>query len=172
MHTHIISLLVEDHPGVLTRMSGMFTMRGINITSLTVSPCEKGGLSRMTVAIEGSESELEQVRKQLSNLIEVVKVVDLAEKKAIIRDLCLMKVHVKDSNSRSTVMQLAESYGAKIVDATLESLIIELTEEPKTIDRFLELMKHFGVKQSFRTGVTAIGIGVGIGVGAGGGFEK
>jgi acetolactate synthase-1/3 small subunit len=162
MHTHIISLLVEDHPGVLTRMSGMFTMRGINITSLTVSPCEKRGLSRMTVAIEGSESELEQVRKQINNLIEVVKVVDLAEKKAIIRDLCLMKVHVKDPNSRSTVMQLAESYGAKIVDATLDSVIIELTEEPKTIDRFLELMKHFGVKQSFRTGVTAIGIGAGV----------
>jgi acetolactate synthase-1/3 small subunit len=157
MQTHIISLLVEDHPGVLTRMSGMFTMRGINITSLTVSPCEKEGLSRMTVAINGSESVLEQVRKQLSNLIEVVKVVDLAENKAIIRDLCLMKIHVKDSNARSTVMQLAETYGADIVDAALDSVIIELTEEPKKIDRFVDLMKHFGVKQLFRTGVTAIG---------------
>lgn len=161
MTTHIISLLVEDHPGVLTRMSGMFTMRGINITSLTVSPCEKEGLSRMTVAIKGSESELEKVRKQLSNLIEVVKVVDFAADKAIIRDLCLMKVHVKDSHARSEVMQLAESYGAKIVDATLDSVILELTEEPKAIDRFLDLMKHFGVKQSFRTGVTAIGLGAG-----------
>jgi acetolactate synthase-1/3 small subunit len=162
MHTHIISLLVEDHPGVLTRMSGMFTMRGINITSLTVSPCEKDGLSRMTVAIDGSESVLEQVRKQLSNLIEVVKVVDLAENKSIIRDLCLMKIHVKDSNARSAVMQLAESYGAKIVDATLDTIILELTEEPKTIDRFVELMKHFGVKQLFRTGVTAIGFGTAV----------
>ena len=159
MTTHIISLLVEDHPGVLTRMSGMFTMRGINITSLTVSPCEKEGLSRMTVARNGSESELEKVRKQLSNLIEVVKVVDFAADKAIIRDLCLMKVHVKDAHARSEVMQLAESYGAKIADATLDSVILELTEEPKTIDRFLDLMKHFGVKQSFRTGVTAIGLG-------------
>jgi acetolactate synthase-1/3 small subunit len=162
MHTHIISLLVEDHPGVLTRMSGMFTMRGINIMSLTVSPCEKEGLSRMTVAIAGSESVLEQVRKQLSNLIEVVKVVDLAENKSIIRDLCLMKVHVKDSGTRSAVMQLAESYRAKIVDATLDTVILELTEEPKTIDRFVELMKHFGVKQLFRTGVTAIGIGTAV----------
>ena len=162
MQTHIISLLVEDHPGVLTRMSGMFTMRGINITSLTVSPCEKEGLSRMTVAINGSESVLEQVRKQISNLIEVVKVVDLAESKAIIRDLCLMKVHVKDSTARSTVMQLAETYGAEIVDATLDSLIIEVTDEPKRIDRFVDLMKQFGVKQLFRTGVTAIGIGTGV----------
>lgn len=161
MQTHIISLLVEDHPGVLTRMSGMFTMRGINITSLTVSPCEKEGLSRMTVTINGSERVLEQVRKQLSNLIEVVKVVDFSETKAIIRDLCLMKVHVKDSNARSEIMQLADAYGARIADATLDTVILELTEEPKKIDRFADLMKHFGVKQLFRTGVTAIGVGAG-----------
>ena len=159
MQTHIISLLVEDHPGVLTRMSGMFTMRGINITSLTVSPCEKEGLSRMTVAIDGSERELEMVRKQISNLIEVVKVVDLRRAEAIIRDLCLLKVQVKNSESRSTVMKLAESYNAKIVDAALDSVTLELTEEPEKIDRFVDLMKHFGVKQLFKTGVTAIGIG-------------
>jgi len=170
MQTHIISLLVEDNPGVLTRMSGMFTQRGINITSLTVSPCEKEGLSRMTVAIKGSESELEMVRKQLSNLIEVVKVVDLKGEEAFIRDLCLLKVHAKDSEARLEVMQLAESYGAKMVDATLDSVTLELTEEPKKIDRFVDLMRHFGVKQLFRTGVTAIGVG--IGVGAGGGVEK
>ncbi len=157
MQTRIISLLVEDHPGVLTRMSGMFTMRGINITSLTVSPCEKNGLSRMTVAIKGTESELEKVRKQISNLIEVVKVVDLRADEAIIRDLCLLKVHTKDSGMRLEVMLLVESYGAKIMDATQDSVIIELTEEPKKIDRFVDLMQHFGVKQLFRTGLTAIG---------------
>ncbi len=157
MQTRIISLLVEDHPGVLTRMSGMFTMRGINITSLTVSPCEKEGLSRMTVAIKGTESELEKVRKQISNLIEVVKVVDLKADEAIIRDLCLLKVHTKDSGMRLEVMLLAESYDAKIMDATLDSVIIELTEEPRKIDRFVDLMQHFGVKQLFRTGLTAIG---------------
>lgn len=157
MQTRIISLLVEDHPGVLTRMSGMFTMRGINITSLTVSPCEKEGLSRMTVAIKGTESELEKVRKQISNLIEVVKVVDLKADEAIIRDLCLLKVHTKDSEMRLEVMLLVESYGAKIMDATLDSVIIELTEEPRKIDRFVDLMQHFGVKQLFRTGLTAIG---------------
>nr|QNO41692.1 hypothetical protein KBHNNLIF_00003 [Methanosarcinales archaeon ANME-2c ERB4] len=161
MQTHIISLLVEDNPGVLTRMSGMFTMRGINITSLTVSPCEKGGLSRMTVAIKGTESELEKVRKQISNLIEVVKVVDLMEEEPIIRDLSLLKVHVKDPKARSEVMQLAELYSAKIVDATLDSVTLELTEEPKKIDRFVDLMKHFGLKQLFRTGITAIGTGSG-----------
>ena len=159
MQTRIISLLVEDNPGVLTRMSGMFTMRGINITSLTVSPCEKDGLSRMTVAIKGTESELEKVRKQISNLIEVVKVVDLMEEEPIIRDLSLLKVHVKDSKARSEVMQLAESYNAKIVDATLDSVTLELTETPKMIDRFVDLMKHFGLKQLFRTGITAIGTG-------------
>ncbi|MCD6203203.1 MAG: acetolactate synthase small subunit [Methanophagales archaeon] len=156
MQTRVISLLVEDNPGVLTRMSGMFTMRGINISSLTVSPCEKPGLSRMTVTIEASESELEKVRKQLSNLIEVIKVVDLKEHDAIIRDLCLMKVHTKNVEARTEVMQLAESYGAKIADASLDSLILELADEPERIDRFIELMKHFGIKQLFRTGITAI----------------
>lgn len=159
MQTRIISLLVEDNPGVLTRMSGMFTMRGINITSLTVSPCEKDGLSRMTVAINGTESELEKVRKQISNLIEVVKVVDLMMEEPIIRDLSLLKVHVKDSKARSEVMLLAESYNAKIVDTTLDSVTLELTETPKRIDRFVDLMKHFGLKQLFRTGITAIGTG-------------
>jgi len=156
MQTRVISLLVEDNPGVLTRMSGMFTMRGINISSLTVSPCEKPGLSRMTVTIEASESELEKVRKQLSNLIEVIKVVDLKERDAIIRDLCLMKVHTKNAEARTEVMQLAESYGAKIADASLDSLILELADEPERIDRLIELMKHFGIKQLFRTGITAI----------------
>ena len=156
MQTRVISLLVEDNPGVLTRMSGMFTMRGINISSLTVSPCEKPGLSRMTVTIEASESELEKVRKQLSNLIEVIKVVDLKERDAIIRDLCLMKVHTKNVEARTEVMQLAESYGAKIADASLDSLILELADEPERIDRLIELMKHFGIKQLFRTGITAI----------------
>ncbi|KAF5435877.1 acetolactate synthase-1/3 small subunit [Candidatus Methanophagaceae archaeon] len=135
----------------------MFTMRGINITSLTVSPCEKKGLSRMTVAIKGTEIELEKVRRQISNLIEVVKVVDLMKEKPIIRDLCLLKVHVTDSKAHSDVMQLAESYSAKIVDATRDSVIIELTEEPMKIDSFVDLMHHFGVKQLFRTGLTAIG---------------
>lgn len=158
MQKHIISLLVEDHPGVLTRMSGMFTMRGINITSLTVSPCEQDGLSRMTVVIDGPDSVLEKVRKQISNLIEVVRVIDLAENRAIIRDLCLIKVHVRDAKDRSTVMQLAETQRAKIVDATRDALIIELTDEPRRIDRFVDLMKQFGVKQLFRTGITAIGI--------------
>ena len=162
MQTRIISLLVEDNPGVLTRMSGMFTMRGINITSLTVSPCEKDGLSRMTVAIKGTESELEKVRKQISNLIEVVKVVDLMMEEPIIRDLSLLKVQIKDPKARSEVMQLAESYNAKIVDATLDSVTLELTETPKRIDRFVDLMKHFGLKQLFRTGITAIGTGSGM----------
>ena len=89
MQRHIISLLVEDNPGVLARISGMFTRRGINITSLTVSPCEKAGLSRMTVVIDGSERELEQVRKQLNNLVEVLHAKELRGD-CVVRDLCLL----------------------------------------------------------------------------------
>ena len=108
------------------------------------------------MTIEASESELEKVRKQLSNLIEVIKVVDLKEHDAIIRDLCLMKVHTKNAEARTEVMQLAESYGAKIADASLDSLILELADEHERLDRLIELMKHLGINQLFRTGITAI----------------
>jgi len=155
MQRHIISLLVEDNPGVLARISGMFTRRGINITSLTVSPCEKAGLSRMTVVIDGSERELEQVRKQLNNLVEVLHAKELRGD-CVVRDLCLLHVAAKDAEQRAEIMQIASSYGAKVADATLNSLILELADEPQKIDRFVELMRHFGIKQLFRSGICAI----------------
>lgn len=157
MQTHIISLLVEDNPGALARISGMFTQRGINISSLTVSPCEKEGLSRMTVVVDEAE-KVEQVRKQLDNLIEVIKVIDLGREDVIIRDLCLVQINAKDPGTRSEIMQFAEPYDAKIVDATLDSITMELTAEPKKIDRFVDLMRHFGMKKLLRTGITAIGL--------------
>ncbi len=156
MQRHIISLLVEDNPGVLARISGMFTRRGINITSLTVSPCEKAGLSRMTVVIDGSERELEQVRKQLNNLVEVLHAKELRVEDAVERDLCLLHVAAKNAEQRAEIMQIASSYGAKVADATLNSLILELADEPQKIDRFVELMRHFGIKQLFRSGICAI----------------
>ncbi|RLG36857.1 acetolactate synthase small subunit [Methanosarcinales archaeon] len=152
---HMISLLVEDNPGVLARISGMFTRRAINITSLTVSPCEKRGLSRMTVVINGSERELEQVRKQLNNLIEVIQVRELSSEDAIVRDLCLLKVSAK-KEQRAEILQLAESYGARVLDATLSTLTFELADEPRKIDRFVEIMRHFGIKQLLRSGICAI----------------
>ena len=156
MQRHIISLLVEDNPGVLARISGMFTRRGINITSLTVSPCEKAGLSRMTVVIDGSERDLEQVRKQLNNLVEVLHAKELRVEDAVVRDLCLLHVAAKNAEQRAEIMQIASSYGAKVADATLNSLILELADEPQKIDRFVELMRHFGIKQLFRSGICAI----------------
>lgn len=156
MSTHIISVLVEDHPGVLTRMSGMFTRRGINITSLTVSPCEKENFSRMTIAIEGEDFDLERVEKQLNRLVEVVKVTHLHKSQSILRDLCLIRVSAKDSDKRAEIMQMAAAYNAKIVDASKESLTIELTDNPVKIDKLIAILRDHGIKHMLRTGVTAI----------------
>jgi acetolactate synthase-1/3 small subunit len=156
MSTYIISVLVEDHPGVLTRMTGMFTRRGINIASLTVSPCEKVGFSRMTVAIEGEVSELEKVEKQLNRLIEVVKVTHLHKSMSIIRDLCLIRVMAIDANKRAEIMQMVSAYNAKIVDASTDTMTLEITDNPIKIDKLVNILRNHGIKQLFRTGITAI----------------
>jgi acetolactate synthase-1/3 small subunit len=156
MSTHIISVLVEDHPGVLTRMTGMFTRRGINIESLTVSPCEKEGFSRMTIAIKGEKFDLEKVEKQLNRLVEVVKVTPLERSMAIVRDLCLLRVTAKDAAKRAELMQMASAYNAKIVDASTDTLTFEIVDDPVKIDKFIAILKNHGIKLLFRTGVTAI----------------
>lgn len=156
MPIHIVSALVEDNPGMLTRISGMFTRRGINIKSLTVSPCEKKGLSRMTFVIMSNDQELEKAKKQLGKLIEVVKVSILHKSSSIIRDLCLVRISVADVEKREEAMQIINVYGAKIVDVSLNTLSIEIADEPRRIDKFVEILKKYGIEQLFRTGAIAI----------------
>ena len=156
MSMRIISALVENKPGVLTRISGMFTRRGINIQSLTVSPCERDGLSRMTIVTMSDDRELEKAEKQLNTLVEVVKVSTLHKSSSIVRDLCLVRINVTDVRRREAVMQMVSASGAKIVDVSLNALTVEIVDEPRKIDKFVEMVRGYGIKQLLRTGVTAI----------------
>ena len=155
MPTQIISVLVEDEAGSLTRMSGMFSRRGINIHSLTVSPSEKEGMSRMTIVTTGDEREIEKIEKQLNKLIEVVKVNILEKDTSVIRDLCLLKIYA-DKENRAEVLEIANAFKANIVDISLRTITLEITADPLDVYRFVETMKNFGRKELFRTGVTAI----------------
>lgn len=155
MSTQIISVLVEDEAGSLTRMSGMFSRRGINIHSLTVSPSEKEGMSRMTIVTTGDEREIEKIEKQLNKLIEVVKVNILDKNTSVVRDLCLLKVFA-DKENRAEVLEIANAFKSNIVDISIRTITLEITADPLDIDRFVETMKNFGIKELFRTGVTAI----------------
>ncbi len=155
MSTQIISVLVEDEAGSLTRMSGMFSRRGINIHSLTVSPSEKEGMSRMTIVTTGDEREIEKIEKQLNKLIEVVKVNILEKDTSVIRDLCLLKIYA-DKENRAEVLEIANAFKANIVDISLRTITLEITADPLDMVRFVETMKNFGIKELFRTGVTAI----------------
>lgn len=155
MSTQIISVLVEDEAGSLTRMSGMFSRRGINIHSLTVSPSEKEGMSRMTIITTGDKREIEKIEKQLNKLIEVVKVNMLDKNISVVRDLCLLKVYA-DKDNRAEIMEIANAFKSNIVDISMRTITLEITADPLDIDRFVETMKCYGIKELFRTGVTAI----------------
>ncbi|HIH98591.1 MAG TPA: acetolactate synthase small subunit [Thermoplasmata archaeon] len=156
MQMHVISALVENRSGVLTRMSGMLTRRDINIQSLTVSSCEKMGLSRMTITIMSNKEELEQAEKQLNKLVEVVKISTLHKSSSIIRDLCLVRVNAKDTKIRGEIIQIVDAYRGKIVDISLNTMTIEITDDPRRIDKLIEMLRAYGIKKLLRTGVTAI----------------
>jgi len=156
MKRHVIALLVEDKPGVMLRIVGMFTRRGFNIDTITVGKTEKIGTSRITLTMEDDEETLEQVIKQLRKLIDVIRVVNLDEKKTVVAELCFAKVHTKTKKSVSEVTKYSDLYKGKIVDVAPDSLTIRVVGTPEKVDSFLELMNPYGVKEIVRTGVTAI----------------
>jgi acetolactate synthase-1/3 small subunit len=152
---HTISVLVENKFGVLTRVAGLFSGRGYNIDSLNVAPTHDGDLSRMTIVTHGDESTVEQIVKQLNKLPDVLKVQDFSEGEYVDRELVLVKVTV-DSKSRAEVMQITDIFRAKIVDVQPKSLTIEITGNDSKIEKFLDLMKTFGVSDITRTGKAAM----------------
>lgn len=156
---HIISMLVEDQPGVLTRISGMFARRGFNIDTITVGKTTKQGISKMVIAVIGDENTMEQVEKQVNKLIDVVKIMEMPEDKSVIRELCLIKVSIVNKNQKDEVMKYTEIYKTKIVDITPKFVSMELIGTPAKIDAFIDLMKQFGIKELSRTGATAISRG-------------
>ncbi|MBQ6344614.1 MAG: acetolactate synthase small subunit [Methanobrevibacter sp.] len=156
---HVISTLVEDKPGVLQKVAGLFNRRGFNIDSITVGVSEVEGLSRMVISVHADEKGLEQVTKQLNKLVDVIKIKDIT-KNAVKRELCLVKVNIPNEKARAEIMQYSNIFRAKIVDVTSETLMIELTGDAKKINAFISLVEGYGIKKISRTGLTAMARGV------------
>lgn len=152
---HTIAVLVNDQPGVLQRVSGLFGRRGFNIESITVGQSEEVGLSRMVIVTLGDQHTLEQIEKQLYKLIDVIKVVDLGSKPMVARELALIKVKAEPSE-RPEIMGVVETFRASVVDIGSTSLLVQVVGETTKIDAMIELLKPYGIKELSRTGVTAM----------------
>jgi acetolactate synthase-1/3 small subunit len=155
---HTLSVLVENKPGVLTRVAGLFARRGFNIDSLVVAKTENEAVSRMTIAVDEQDQPVEQVMKQRHKLINVLKITDLDPAGSVERELLLVKVKA-DAESRSAIMQMVEIFRAKIVDVSAEVLIIEMTGTHDKVSAFMELLTPFGVVEMMRTGRVAMSRG-------------
>jgi acetolactate synthase-1/3 small subunit len=158
MSTHTVSVLVEDRPGVLARIAGLFSRRGFNIDSLAVGPTEDPGRSRMTIVVDCAEMPLEQVTKQLNKLVHVLKIVELEPARAVERELVLVKVKA-DPAVRYQIVELAEMFRAKVVDVAPEALTIEATGSPDKVAAMLELLDAYGIRELVRTGRVALARG-------------
>jgi acetolactate synthase-1/3 small subunit len=155
---HVISLLMENEAGALSRVSGLFSSRGYNIESLTVAPTEDPSLSRMTIVTSGSEDVLEQITKHLNRLIEVVKVIDLSEASYIERELMLIKVRAAGKD-REEMKRMADIFRGRIIDVTDKTYTIELTGNTQKLDAFLEAIDRTAILETVRTGASGIGRG-------------
>ena len=158
MSRHTLSVLVEDKPGVLARIAGLFSRRGYNIDSLAVGPTEHPEVSRMTIVVNVAESPLEQVTKQLNKLIEVIKIVELDAGAAVTRELLLVKVRA-DGHTRGQVLDAVQLFRAKVVDVATDAVSIEVTGSPEKLDAFLRVLEPFGVRELVQSGMVAIGRG-------------
>jgi len=156
--SHVLSLLVEDKPGLLTRVAGLFARRGFNIESLAVGKSEIEGLSRITVVVDVEELPLEQVTKQLNKLINVIKIVELDPAQAVTREHLLIKVRV-DNMSRSQILEAVNLFRAKVVDVATDALVIEVTGDTPKIQAFLRVLEPYGIKEIAQSGLLAIGRG-------------
>ena len=155
---HIISILLENEAGALSRVSGLFSARGYNIETLTVAPTEDVSLSRLTIVTSGSDEVIEQITKQLNKLIDVVKVVDLSEAAHIERELMLIKVRATGKD-REEMKRMADIYRGRIIDVTDSTYVIELTGSGSKLDSFIQAIDADLILETVRTGVSGIGRG-------------
>lgn len=155
MEKHVISALVENHSGVLSRISGLFSRRGYNIDSLSVGETENPSISRMTIVTKADKQMQEQIKKQLNKLIEVIKIVELDEESAVYRELALIKVGA-NHNNRAEIIEIANIFRAHIVDVSKEVLILEATGDQSKIVALTQMLKPYGIKEIIRTGLTAL----------------
>jgi acetolactate synthase I/III small subunit len=157
--TKVISILVENKPGVLHTIANLFRRRNFNIESITVGPTQEPETSRMTITINGDEKTIDQVVKQVAKQIDVLKVSELEPGNFVMRELALIKVNVSGSKERSDIINCVNVFRGRVIDVSNDSLTVEITGGPDKIDAFLNLMKTFGVIELARTGITALARG-------------
>ena len=155
MEKHVLSALVKNSSGVLSRVSGLFSRRGYNIDSLTVGRTEDPSISRMTITLMGDENVLEQVKKQLNKLEDVVRVIDFKANESVYRELALIKVRANAEN-RAAINETVKIFRSKIIDISTDTLTIELTGDEEKITALINLMEEYGIEEIVRTGVTAL----------------
>ena len=158
MSHHVLSLLVEDKPGLLTRVAGLFSRRGFNINSLAVGPTEIDGLSRITVVVDVDELPLEQVTKQLNKLVNVIKIVELDPTQSVQREHLLIKVRV-DNTTRSQILEAVNLFRARVVDVSPDALVIEVTGDSGKVQALLRVLEPYGIREIAQSGLLAIGRG-------------
>ncbi len=158
MSSHVLSLLVENRPGLLTRVAGLFARRGFNIESLAVGVTEVPGISRITVVVDVEGLPLEQVTKQLNKLVNVIKIVELDPAASVQREHMLIKVRT-DNASRSNVLEVVNLFRASIVDYASDALVVEVTGDKGKVDAMLRALEPFGIKEIAQSGLVAIGRG-------------
>jgi acetolactate synthase-1/3 small subunit len=156
---HIISILMENEAGALSRVAGLFSARGYNIESLSVAPTEDDSLSRLTLVTRGSEEIIEQITKQLNKLIDVVKLLELTEGPHIEREMMLIKVKAASAGQREEVKRLADIFRGNIIDVTDTTYTIELTGDVQKLDAFIDTLKQSDILETVRSGVTGISRG-------------
>ena len=158
MSKHTLSVLVENKPGVLARIAGLFARRGFNIDSLAVGPTEYADVSRMTIVVNVEDNPLEQVTKQLNKLINVLKIVELEPASSVSRELLLVKVKA-DPQTRSQVLEIVQLFRAKVIDVAVDAVTIEATGGAEKIEALLRVLDPFGVKELAQSGMVAMGRG-------------
>ena len=158
MSVHTLSVLVENKPGVLARIAGLFSRRGFNIDSLAVGPTEHPEIARMTIAVNVEDNPLEQVTKQLNKLINVIKIVELDPAQSVTREHLLIKVRV-DNTTRSQILEAVNLFRARVVDVATDALVIELTGDSGKVQALLRILEPYGIKELAQSGVLAIGRG-------------
>jgi acetolactate synthase I/III small subunit len=158
MSRHTLSVLVENKPGVLARIAGLFSRRGFNIDSLAVGPTEHPEVSRMTIVVNVEDSPLEQVTKQLNKLVEVIKIVELDPEASVSRELLLVKIRA-DATTRGQVLEIVQLFRAKVVDVGTDAVTVQVVGNQGKLEDFLRVVEPFGVRELVQSGMVAIGRG-------------
>lgn len=159
VRSHTLVVLVEDKPGVMNRIVSLFRQRGFNIDSIAVGHSETPGLSRITLVAQGDDRKIEQLVKQLYKILEVIKITDVTDENPIQRELALIKVTATERNRSDIIRLVTDVYQARIVDATPDSLVIEVTGPPEKVDSLITMVRSYGIKEIARSGVIAMARG-------------